>query len=743
MPGSAEFPAAIAKPGDSLRGDIFGGFAAMLVALPSAIAFGLIVFSPLGNGYAAMGVIAGIIGSIALGILAPVFGGTPRLVSAPCAPAAAVLSVFVAGAAAQGTVSPERIILYVALVAAAAGIIQLVAGIAGGGTFIKYIPYPVVAGYLGGVGILIFAGQLPQFIGLPKGTRLLQGLLAPGLWRWESLVIGAVTIIVMLMTPRIVKSLPASIAALGAGIAAFFIIALLNPALLALEGNPLVIGAVHASYGDIFSGIARNFSLAATLGMEDLAYIILPALTLGVLLSIDTLKTCVVLDVLTGTRHDSNRELFGQGIANIASALLGGMPGSGTTGGTLVNHFSGGVTRRSGVIEGLSALLVLVLLSRFIAWIPLASLAGVLLVVGVRMIDFRSLQLLKHRSTTFDFVVILAVVISAVSMSLITAAAVGIILAIALFLREQIRFPVVRRRVLGSQIFSKKSRLPSEHVILERKGGRTLVIELQGQLFFGTTDQLYSEIESSIGICRFFIMDMRRVLAVDFTAANMLTQIKRKINESGGTLVFSSVPLSLPTGQNVRRYMENLGFAQESGSVMFFNELDDALEWIEDEYLREEDLDSRKRRPLRLAEFEFFAGISEQALLMLENSVEELKVPGGVRIFSLGDAGGDIYFIKKGAVRIALPLANGTTHHVTTFSRGDFFGDLSFLDREPRSADAVASEDVELFRLGRARFDEATAEYPEIAGIFFSRLAYEISHRLRINVKELKSLEES
>ncbi len=743
MQGNAEFSSAITVPGDSLRGDLFGGFAAMLVALPSAIAFGLIVFSPLGNGYAAMGVIAGIIGSIALGILAPVFGGTPRLVSAPCAPAAAVLSVFVTGAVAQGTASPEKIILYVVLVAAVAGLIQLASGIAGGGTFIKYIPYPVVAGYLGGVGILIFAGQLPQFIGLPKGIHLLQGLLAPGLWRWESMVIGALTIIVMLITPRVVKTLPASIAALGAGIAAFFIIALFNPSFLTLENNPLVIGAVHASYGDIFSGIARNFSLAMSLGVDDLAYIILPALTLGVLLSIDTLKTCVVLDVLTGTRHNSNRELFGQGIANITSALLGGMPGSGTTGGTLVNHYSGGTTRRSGVIEGLSSLLVLVLLSRFIAWIPLASLAGVLLVVGVRMIDFRSFQLLRHRSTTFDFMVILAVVISAVSMSLITAAAVGIILAIALFLREQIRFPVVRRRVLGSQIFSKKSRLASEHVILERKGGRTLVIELQGQLFFGTTDQLYSEIESSIGSCRYFIMDMRRVLAVDFTAANMLTQIKRKINESGGTLVFSSVPLSLPTGHNVRRYLENLGFSQESGSVMFFNELDDALEWIEDEYLREEDLDSRKRRPLRLAEFEFFAGISDQALLMLENSVEELRIPGSEKIFSLGDAGGDIYFIKKGAVRISLPLANGTTHHVTTFSRGDFFGDLSFLDREPRSADAVASEDVELFRLARARFDEATLEYPEIAGIFFSRLAYEISHRLRVNVKELKSLEES
>ncbi|HPA72642.1 MAG TPA: SulP family inorganic anion transporter, partial [Spirochaetota bacterium] len=640
-------------------------------------------------------------------------------------------------------VSPDKAVLFMALVALSAGIIQLVAGLAGGGTFIKYIPYPVVAGYLGGVGILIFMGQLPQFLGLPKGTEIMRGILAPGLWRWESLVIGAVTIVVMLITPRVLKSVPASIAALGSGIASFFIIAFFQPAYLSLEQNPLVIGAISVSGSGIWSAIAHNVSLVPALSLADFGYIVLPAFTLGVLLSIDTLKTCVVLDVLTGTRHKSNRELFGQGLANIASAAFGGVPGSGTTGGTLVNHFSGGTTRRSGVIEGLSALVVLALLAKFIAWIPVASLAGVLLVVGARMIDRKSLQLLRHRSTVFDFLVILAVVVAAVGTSLITAAAVGIVFAIALFLREQIRFNVVRRRSFGYQIFSKKNRLQSEHVVLERKGRDTLVIELQGQLFFGTTDQLYTEIEPFIGRCRFFILDMRRVLAVDFTAANMLTQIKRNINRRGGSLIFSSVPMSLPTGQNVREYLEMLGFAQESGNVMFFRELDDALEWVEEEYLREEDLDSRKRRPLRLAEFEFFAGISEKALETLERSVEEKKFAGGEKIFSLGDPGGDIYFIKKGSVRIDLPLVNGSAHHVTTFNRGDFFGDMSFLDREPRSADAIAAEDVELYVLARGRFDEAATEYPEIAGIFFSRLAYEIAHRLRVNVKELKAMEEA
>ena len=138
--------------------EILGGFAAMLVALPSAIAFGIIIFAPLGQGMAAKGALAGIVGAAALGIVAPFFGGTSRLVTSPCAPAAALLSVFVAETFAAGKVPADMIPLLVAIVAVGAGCVQLAIGLLGGGVFIKYIPYPVVAGYLGGVGVLIFLG---------------------------------------------------------------------------------------------------------------------------------------------------------------------------------------------------------------------------------------------------------------------------------------------------------------------------------------------------------------------------------------------------------------------------------------------------------------------------------------------------------------------------------------------------------------------------------------------------------
>jgi sulfate permease, SulP family len=724
-----------------LKGDLFGGLAAMLVALPSAIAYGIIIFSPIGPEYASRGAVAGIIGSVVLGLLAPLIGGTPRLVSSPCAPAAAVLSVFAMEIAGAGVVPRETIPLFIAIVACGAGLVQLVAGAVRGGTFIKYIPYPVIAGYLSGVGILIFWGQLPKFLGTLHGdTRVL--LISPSLWRWESILIGSTTIVVMLAMPRIVKAIPASIAALASGIACYFILAAFNPDLLTLRENPLLIGEVSASPRDLVAAMSANAVLLGSIPLSALAALIVPVLTLGVLLSVDTLKTCVVLDVLTGSRHNSNRELLGQGIANMASAACGGAPGSGTMGGTLVNIFSGGTTRLSGLIAGLWSLTVLLLFIGYIAWIPVASLAGVLLVVGVRMVDLKSLQLLRHRSTVFDFLVILAVVVSAISMSLIAAAGVGIVLAIALFLREQLRFPVVRRKIFGNQIFSKRSRFAPERDILEKKGSATLIIELQGQLFFGTTDQLYTQIEPHIKTCRYFIFDMRRVLSVDFTAANMLTQIKRKIVENGGQLIFASVPLSVPTGQNIRQYLETLGFAPHEGRVSFFTELDSALEWVENECLCDSMCEAADSRPLKLSEFEFFSGVSEKALATLLGRIDEKSYTDGSKIFRFGDAGGNIYFVKKGMVRIELPLGDGTMHHLASFGRGDFFGDMSFLNLENRSADAIAVGEVELYTINRETFDRITGQYPEVGQVFYYRLAFELARRLRQNLTELKALEE-
>ncbi len=733
----------IARASNSLTADILGGLTAMLVALPSAIAFGIIIYSPLGAQYAGNAAVAGMIGAVALGLIAPLFGGTPRLVTAPCAPAAAVLAVFVGQLVDGGAMPMEAIPFYVALVALFAGIIQFLAGRFGGGKFIKYIPYPVVAGYLSGVGILILLGQMPKLLGLPNGLTLLQGILQPVFWSGSSIFIGLVTIAAMLLAPRVLKLIPAAIVALLFGIGAYFALAVLNPALLTITNNPLIIGPISSSGLEASQTAMSQWAHLGLMNVRDFTMILVPFLTLAVLLSIDTLKTCVILDAMTQSRHNSNKELMGQGLGNIASALVGGIPGSGTMGPTLVNLASGGQTRWSGVFAGVFAGVVFLLLGNLMAWIPLAALAGVLIVIAVRMLDKNSLQLLKHKSTIFDFLVILAVVISAVSMSLIVAAGVGTAMAIVLFLREQIRSSVVRRKFFGNQKFSKKRRVTEELSILESQGKGTIICELQGQLFFGTTDQLFTELESHLAECSFVVLDMRRVQSLDFTAANMLKQIHNRVKEKQGYLVLASIPLNLPTGQNVKAYLASLGFTETGMNLKFYPDLDSALEWVEDEIITTSSAAGKDaRRALTLREFEFFSGFPEAAVEKLSVSITEKSFHPGEKIFSMGDKSDQIYFVRKGAVKLVLPLTGEMIHHLLTVSMGDFFGEMSFLDKGTRSADAIAADDVMLYILSRNQFEKINEAHPEIAGIFFERLASAISQRLRLTNIELMALGE-
>src|SRR3954467_2480249 len=205
------------KNPSTLAGDAWGGFAAMLVALPSAIAFGVTIFAPLGGSYAAQGALAGILGTAALGIVAATMGGTKRLITAPCAPAAAVLSALTIELTAR-SIPPQQIILMLAGVALLCGIFQIIFGIIRLGTLIKYMPYPVVSGYLSGVGLIIIVSQIPKFLGVPGGTSFWHSLSGIGAWKWQSILVGVVTIAVMLLAAKVTKAVPAAILALVAGV---------------------------------------------------------------------------------------------------------------------------------------------------------------------------------------------------------------------------------------------------------------------------------------------------------------------------------------------------------------------------------------------------------------------------------------------------------------------------------------------------------------------------------------------
>ncbi len=724
-----------------LGGDLWGGLAAMMVALPSAIAFGVTILAPLGPAFGAQGAIAGIIGVTLLGLIAALFGGTQRLISAPCAPAAAVLSALTIQMTAQGH-APAFILLTLLLVAACSSLVQILFGVLRLGQLIRYMPFPVVSGYLSGVGLIIVSSQLPKLLGAPKELNWLQAIADPSVWQPASLLVGAATAITMLLAARRPSKVPAVIQGLAAGVIVYWLLALSSqPALARLDDNPFVIGRFASGPEGLLDGVVATWSSLAQVSLPRWEQVLVPAATLAVLLSIDTLKTCLVLDAMSGSRHDSNRELIGQGLGNLTASLFGGTPGAGTMGPSLVNKASGGMTRLSGVFQGGWALLAFLLLTPLISWIPIAALAGLLIVIGVRMIDWHLVELARSKTTVLDFIVIIAVVVVAKTISLIAASGLGIALAILMFIREQSHSSTLRHQTRGDTTFSKRVRMAEEREALQRLGGSNVIYELQGSLFFGNTDALYSTLEPEIAHARHLVLDLQRVQSLDMTAAHMLERVRNQLAERGATLVLSRVPETLPSGRDLRGYLDELRVTRGSAAIRLFDDFSDALEWVEDNTLREAGIHADDTQPLALADFELFSDMQPATLHALQSCVQRRFYEAGETIFIAGTPGDSLMLIARGVVRIDLTLEHGHRMHMATFGRGQFFGEMSFLDHHAHSAEVIAAADCELLILPRPDFDALAARDPAMASHVFSSLSIALAERLRHTNDELRAMQ--
>ncbi|MFM9968054.1 MAG: SLC26A/SulP transporter family protein [Burkholderiales bacterium] len=628
-----------------------------------------------------------------------------------------------------------------ALTALLSAVFQILLGVLRAGRLIKFIPYQVVTGYLSGVALIIAVGQMPKLLGLPKDMGLAHGLLAPQAWNWTGIGVGLVTMAVMAGAPRITQKVPGAILGLAAGIAAYFAASLFNPDLLHMANNRLVIGPIEAS-GSFIDAVSERAMSIARIRPDDIGMVLVSALTLAVLLSIDTLKTGVVLDAMMHRRHDSNRELLAQGTANFAAFMAGGMPGAGTMGATLVNFASGGRSYWSGVAEGVLVIAAYLMLGQLIAWVPIGALAGLLLVVAFRMFDQSMFRLLAHSAARIDFFVI-ATVVAVAQVGLIAASVVGICLAILLFIRDQVRGTVLLAKLDLRTAHSKRRRLEDERDALKVCGEQAAVAQLQGNLFFGTTDQLFSQLEPDLARLRYLLLDLRRVQSMDYTAAHLFEQMRQRLQDRGGELLFSGMPSTLPTRPDFERYLADLGMVSTADGIRVFDTRDSAIEWMEDRVLEGAGVaPPEDERALDLGEIELVNELDAPSLSVLRNVVIEISVPAGGRICSQGEEGSEMYLLRRGRVHVLLPLEGNKRHHLATFCQGDFFGEMAFLDRERRSADIEAATASDLYVLSREQFDIMVKDNPALGGRLFQQLALAVSRRLRTADAELGTLEE-
>ena len=727
-----------ATPPRDLAGDIWGGLAAMLVAMPSAIAFGVTIYAPLGGEHAAQGALAGILGTAALGLIAPALGGCQRLITAPCAPAAAVLCALALQFMQAGQ-DPHTIILLMAMIALLAGGFQIALGLAGVGRLIKFIPFPVVSGYLSGVGLIIIGSQLPKLLGTAAGTSFLGALSHPDTWDWRSALVGGAVIAVMVFIPRLTQRVPAAIVALISGIAAYVALGLAGVVPLATSENPLLVGLLSTGGSSLHAVIRDHWQALSHLGIAAAMQVAVPALTLAVLLSIDTLKTCVVIDAMTNSHHDSDRELIGQGAGNLASALIGGIPGAGTMGATLINISSGGHSKKSGMLEGAFAVAAYLALAPLIAWVPVAALAGILIVIGARMIDRHSLQFFYSESTRVDFAVIVIVILVALFGNLIAASGVGVALAILLFIREQTRSSVVRTRIDGSEVFTRRAHLQRDGS-REIKSEDTVIFELQGSLFFGTANQLHMALEAEAGRRKYVILSMRRVQSLDVTATHVLEQIKDKLEEHDAYLVFCDIPKGLPSGLKMKRFLKDTGVVRPTNKAFAFRQLDEALEWVENQEMPGATDHPGNMQAIALKDMPVFAPFAEPAIAQLEALMERRTIKAGKKVFKAASFDTELFLIRRGTVKITVPVGKKESYHLATCGPGDMIGGMDFVDGHGHSADALALDEVDVWVLSREALETLARSESGLAIRLIEHVARNLSNRLRVTISELQAL---
>jgi SulP family sulfate permease len=485
--------------GGNLRGDVFGGVTAGVVALPLALGFG--VASGIENGAA-----AGLYGAIAVGFFAALFGGTPSQISGPTGP----MTVVVAGIAGSLTGDPAWIFAMVIL----AGGMQIVLGVLRIGKYINYVPYPVISGFMSGIGAIVIILQLAQLVGHAPASGTVAALQSiPEDFQnvnFPALLLGLATIAIIYMTPRFTKVVPGTLVAL-------FI----------MTTVAFLLGADVPRIGEIPRGLP-----SPSLPEWDLAkfqMILIPAVMLALVGSIDSLLTSLVADSVTRTHHDSERELMGQGVGNVIAGLIGGLPGAGATMRTVVNFRSGGKTHLSGLIHAVLLLAVLLALGPLASEIPMAVLAGILITVGIGIVDTKGLGHML-RAPRGDAAVMIIVFGLTVFVDLMWAVAVGMVMASMVLLKRLSDIdPATHSPLLD--IAAHRPWIPDLEAPTEVLEG-IYVIEVHGSLFFGNAGPLQRKL-GPMREAQAIVLHMGDVRYVDQSGVYALSDLIEDLTDAG------------------------------------------------------------------------------------------------------------------------------------------------------------------------------------------------------------------
>ncbi|MBO7522812.1 MAG: SulP family inorganic anion transporter [Bacteroidales bacterium] len=497
----------------TIKGDAFGGITAGIVALPLALAFGIQAFGVISvedvPNIGAIGALAGLTGAMMIGFFASLFGGTPSQISGPTGPMTVISATLISSIwSTTQDANIMTVLIGMSMAGLFCGLFQILFGILKIGKYIRYIPYPVLSGFMSGIGVIIILQQIYPLFGMKSPVLIIDMILQfpskVANFDVMALLLGVLTIVIIYLFPKITKKVPSTLVAL---------IVVTIIAVIIKYPSRLTIGEIPSGL-PVPLFLREGFSWANVDWATILKVSVIPGLTLAGLGSIDTLLTSVVADNITRTKHNSNKELIGQGIGNFVVGVFAGLPGAGATMRTVVNVNSGGRTKLSGMIHGLFLLAVLLGLGKLVKYVPLSVLAGILITVGIGIIDFKGLKDIT-KIPRADALVLLLVLFLTVFVDLLIAVGIGMVVACVLFMKRA--SDLTENAYSAGEITSmdKESPWNDEASLTDDIRKKIYIQRLNGPIFFGSITKFQEVMHDIPESVKVVIIQMRQVNFMD------------------------------------------------------------------------------------------------------------------------------------------------------------------------------------------------------------------------------------
>jgi len=719
----------------SLARDAIGGLSGAIAALGILLPLGLLGFAALGTEGAAHGVRAAFVAAIVGTVADVLVGGTPIPGTVPRTSTTLIFAAFVASLASDPTLQGTQggtatVLTLAALCVALAGAMQVAFGLLKLGSAAKFVPLPVVGGFMDGVAILIVLAQIPPLLGVEGGRWLAAPLASLKLVQPWTLAVGIATLALGLWMARRWPRWPVLLIALVAG------------------------SALHATTGQLFPGAELGPLLGPLPGTLPPPTALMPVATMdwagplrahlpqlvatsfviAIIGSLDALLAGVATDNAFRKRHNPNRLLVGQGAANVASAAFGGLPAIYSFAVPAATYRAGGRTVRTGFVVAAVLLAVLVLGHAILALLPLTVSAAVMLVVAAGLFDrwsrgvFRQLKAgSRDADVVWSLAVVAAVCVITIMYGFIVSVAAGVFLSMVLLIVSMNR-SLVRSVATGATRASRRVYFAEQARLLRERGDCVKVLGLEGPIFFGTAETLRRQVEQVAHGARFVILDLRRVTSIDASGAVMLERLSEQLAEAGVKLVLASI---VP-GDRRAKALRAFGTFMRDLRDEWFIDADHALEYAERQLLDAEGV-APPSLELPVDDLSLLDGLTADQKEALARRLDRLELKAGEVLFEEGAPGDRMYLLAKGSISIHTGISGngGPVRRLVSFAPGVIFGETAMLDGGGRTARAVADEPSVVHVLTRARLDEIRRSDPLLASQVLFNLARHLSSLLR------------